>query len=291
MAQTRELVKRRKTVRNTCKITRTMEMIATAKFKKASDRIGMSAAYADRLAEMVSGLVANLGGSFDDPLIRSAETSRRTLLFAVTANRGLCGAYNVNVLNRTRHIQDDLHAEGQEVELHVVGKKGISFFHFLGHEPTQSYTDIDDRPAYDRIRPIADRMLNGYRAGEFDRLVMVYTRFESASRQEVATEVFLPLAAPVGSSPKGPIREYIYDPDPETILRDLLPHSFRTRFFTVFLHAAACEQVARMVAMKNATDNAEEMIKVLTRMYNRARQSAITSEILEIMGAKAAMEG
>ncbi len=291
MAQTRELVKRRKTVRNTCKITRTMEMIATAKFKKASDRIGMSAAYADRLAEMASGLVANLEGSFEDPLIRSVEHPQRTLLFPVTANRGLCGAYNVNVLNRTRHLQEELYAEDQQVELHVVGKKGITFFQFLGVDPARSYTDIDDRPSYESIRTIADELLGRYRNGDFDRLVMVYSRFESASRQEVVDEVFLPLASPTSEGAPRASREYLYDPDPETILRDLLPHSFRTRFFTVFLHAAACEQVARMVAMKNATDNAEEMIKVLTRMYNRARQSAITSEILEIMGAKAAMEG
>ncbi len=290
MARTRELVRRRKSIRNTRKITRTMEMIATAKFKKASDRIHAAAPYADRLAAMVSGLAASMSGQFQDPLLRVPEETKRVALLVVTGNRGLCGAYNTNVLSKSLETYRARKAEGKEIELQVSGKKGISFFQYQDVPIAKKYVEFEDKPVYDRVKPIADDFLARFRAEAFDELRVVYTRFASSSRQVVVEEVFLPLQA--GSvAETAATRDYIYEPGPAEILTELLPHSFRTRLFTVFLHAAASEQVARMVAMKNATDNADEIIKSLTRMYNRARQSQITTEILEIMGAKAAMEG
>lgn len=290
MARTRELVKRRKSVRNTRKITKTMEMVATAKFKRASDRIQHASPYADRLAEMVSHLVTSLEGRFDDPLVRVPDQEKKVVLVAVSANRGLCGGYNSNVLSRSRAVRERLLAEGKSVELHVAGKKGLAYFRYLDVPVATGYTEFDDRPSYKRVREIADGFLDRFRTGDFDRTVVVYTRFESSARQRVVEETFLPLSAKGKDEHAGPAHEYLYEPEPGRILAELLPHTLRTRFFTVFLHAAASEQVSRMVAMKNATENAEEMIKSLTRMYNRARQSQITTEILEIMGAKAAME-
>ncbi|MDP7033615.1 MAG: ATP synthase F1 subunit gamma [Planctomycetota bacterium] len=299
MANTRDIVKRRKSVRNTKKITRTMELISTAKFKQASDRIKAAAPYADHLARVVGNLASSLGEEAGShPLLRRPEKVEKVAVLVLAANRGLCGGYNVNLINAARSRVAELEAQGISVELHVVGKKAIQFFLFTEVPMANEYSNFEDRPAYEDVRPIAEGFMRRFSDGELDRVEVVYTRFISSGRQRLTTSQLLPIEPPQeddseessNSGDHSHQYHYIYEPDARGLRDELLPHVVKMSCFTFMLHAAASEQVARMVAMKNATDAAEKMIKSLTQQYNRARQTQITTEIAEIIGGVAALE-
>lgn len=288
----KEIKKRRKSVKNTKKITRTMEMVSTAKFKKAGDRIKAARPYGERLLELVREIGASIkasGRKIDSPLLESREVKNVAILM-LTANRGLCGGYNNNVIGRAVKLKEARLAEGQGVELHVSGKKGLAFCRFYGQDPASEHTQFEDKPTYDEVEPIASELLERFIAGEIDELHLVYTKFLSSARQSVTSEQLLPLTLPDTGDEGGSESEYIFEPSGEVLLGSLIPEAFRTAFFTAFLHAAASEQVSRMVAMKNATDAAEDMIKDLTRQYNRARQTQITMEIAELLGGSEALK-
>ena len=295
MANARALDKRRKSIRNIKKITRTMELIATARFKKAMDRASASTAYTRRITAVVADL-ARAGLEVSHPLLEGREETKAATLLVLTANRGLCGGYNGNALRSGIKQLAELQSLTDSVRLEVSGKRGISGFKFRNTPVDESYTQFDDQPQFAEVEVISNRYLQEYAAGKLDRLDVAYTKFVTSSRQEAVVETLLPLGklegadTPVDEGKKG---ESIYEfvPSAESILEEVVPTSFKVKLFKCFLDAAVSEQIARMVAMKNATENANEMIRDLSRTYNRARQSQITGEIMEVIGGVEALEG
>ena len=293
MANPRLLIKRLKAVRNIRKITRTMELIATSRFKKAMDRATEAAAYTKKISE----IVADLGRSdlqFSHPLLQKRTETNQSVLLVLTSNRGLCGGYNGAVLRNTlRHLRQLKDAD-IDCSLEVSGKRGIKFFTFQKHEPDHLYTHFEDQPTFAEVDELGTRYVDDYVAGRIDRLDVSYTGFESMSRQTAVVESILPLSG-LGDQDDRPVAaarttDYEFQPSPQEILAEIVPAAFRSRLFKCFLDAAVSEQIARMVAMKGATENADEMAGDLKQQYNRARQAGITSELAEIIGGAAALE-
>ena len=291
MANTRAIVKRRKAVRNIRKITRTMELIATARFKKAMDRATEAEAYTRKIAELAADLSAS-AASVTHPLLQTREQVRASLLLVLCSNRGLCGGYNAAILREANLRIRELAREGVTLHLELSGKRAINFFRYQGVRPQQTYTRFEEKPAFDEVEPLADRYLKGFLAGTYDRVEVAYMKFFSASVQKPVVDALLPLAAgaPAPGTAAAKKVEYEFLPSAEDILQELLPVSFKVRLFKCFLDAAVSEQIARRVTMKQATENANEMIKMLSGQYNRARQGRITTEILEVIGGAEALK-
>lgn len=299
MAKAREVLKRLKAVRNIRKITRTMELIATARFKKAMDRATQAAAYTSKIAELAVDL-AQSATDFSHPLMETREVHKAGVLLVLTSNRGLCGGYNSGVLKLAHHRFREAQAEGQRVMLEVSGKRGLNFLRFQKIKPDQSYTNFEDKPRFEEVDALALRYISMYIAREIDWVDVVYVKFLSSSKQVAVVETLLPLASPtaIAESMKGKAGhakpaaavQYEFLPSAREILEQILPAAFKARLFKCFLDGAVSEQIFRMVAMKGATENAGDMINNLSRVYNRARQSQITSELSEIIGGAAALE-
>lgn len=296
MANARKLDKRRKSIRNIRKITRTMELIATARFKKAMDRAASATDYTRRITKVVADL-ARAGLEVSHPLLEPRAETKNATLLVLTANRGLCGGYNGNVLRQavSRKAELESLASPAAVRVEASGKRGISGLKFRKVDLAESYTQFDDKPSFDEVDVLASRYLDQFISGAIDRLDVVYTRFISISRQEAITETLLPLGQLAGAdtpaAPAGSAAVYEFVPSAESILAEVVPASFKVKLFKCFLDAAVSEQIARMVAMKNATKSASDMIKDLSRTYNRARQSQITGEIMEVIGGVEALSG
>ena len=300
MAKARALDRRRRSVRNIRKITRTMELIATARFKKAMDRSVAARDYTKQLVKILEN-IASVGADVVHPLLDVRPTKRSAVL-VLSGNRGLCGGYNSNIVRQAVAILGQWRSEHVDTDVAVSGKRGISALKFRGIDMDERYTSFEDKPAFDAVIPIGRAYLEAYAAGKIDRLDVVYTRFHSIARQEAVTEMLLPLKAPEiagaaaataasgTSAAKLASQEYDFYPSAESILEEILPASFLSRLFKCFLDAAVSEQVARMVAMKAASENAAGLIKNLSRRYNRARQSQITGEIMEILGGVEALK-
>ncbi len=292
MANRRVLIKRRKAVRNIRKITRTMQLIATSRFRAAMGRATASKPYTNKLAELAADLTG-AAGDVTHPLMQTHEDVPHSSLLVLTSMRGLCGGYNASVLRSALAHLNEREKADLTTDVHVVGMKGIAYFRFLRREMVQQTDDIDDRPKYEQVEPIADEMIRRFKAGEISSAHVSYMQFLSAGKQRPHVMQILPLApeAPEGEDAptKGPSIEYEFSPAPEEILNDLLPATVRVRLFQCFLDAAVSEQISRMVAMKAATDAAGDMIKLITRQYNRARQTAITMELLDIVGGANAL--
>ncbi|MCP4772958.1 MAG: ATP synthase F1 subunit gamma [Planctomycetaceae bacterium] len=297
MANARALDKRRKSIRNIKKITRTMELIATARFKKAMDRATSASDYTKRITSVVADL-ARAGLEVSHPLLEAPEETKSATLLVLTGNRGLCGGYNGNAIRLGAKTYEALSSEIGNVSLEVSGKRGISGFNFRDMAVAESFTNFDDQPLYAEVEMIANRYLRAYAEGTLDRLDVTYTKFISVAKQEIVNETLLPLGKIEGaevvdddSEASGKTSLYEFVPSAESILEEVVPTSFKIKLFKCFLDAAVSEQVARMVAMKSATENANDMIKMLSRTYNRARQSQITGEIMEVIGGVEALEG
>lgn len=289
MANARALDKRRKSIRNIRKITRTMELIATARFKKAMDRATAATAYTKRITQVVSDL-AGSGMELKHPLLEPREETKNAALIVLTANRGLCGGYNGAVLRMGLKVREELLSDVESLKLIVSGKRGINGLKFRGIEADESYLNFEDQPRFDEVEPIATALLEAYVAGEIDRLDVVYTQFETIARQNAVRETLLPLSQlSDDDEPASASADYEFLPSAEIILEEVVPASFKVKLFKCFLDAAVSEQIARMVAMKAATENASDMIKSLSMTYNRARQSQITGEIMEIIGGVEAL--
>ncbi|HMB94989.1 MAG TPA: ATP synthase F1 subunit gamma [Tepidisphaeraceae bacterium] len=298
MAKARAIVKRRKAVRNIKKITKTMQMIATAKFQKSLKRAVGTKPYTQKVRELVKELAANIG-DVQHPLLRQPSDEDRTnhvALIVLTSNRGLAGAYNGSVLRAATHFLRQQDAAGKKVDLYVAGKKGISYFTFQKRPITQKL-DAHDTPRFAEVEQIANLFMQKFVAGELDAVYVAYMNFVSAGVQRAEVTTLLPLAG-VAEETKEPKAaqakaETIYDfsPSAKELLDELLPLTVRTALFQAYLDATTSEHVARMIAMKSATDNADKMAKALTMQYNRARQSQITTELSEIMGGVEAMKG
>jgi F-type H+-transporting ATPase subunit gamma len=288
MANRRVLVKRRKAVRNIRKITRTMQLISTARFQAAFNRAVATRPYTEKLAELVADL-SRAAGDVDHPLLRTNEGADHAALVVLTSDRGLAGGYNAGVL-RTAIGHLDEQPGGITTDVHMVGKKGISYFRFLRRPVAEQTSGIGDRPRFEQVEPIANALIDRFVRGEIASAHVAYMKFLSAGQQRPVIVQLLPLQPEVkaGEEKAKPV-EYEFSPDPQQLLDELLPATVRIRLFQAFNDAAVSEQVARMVAMKAATDAAQDMIKALTREYNRARQTQITMELLDIVGGANAL--
>ena len=293
MANPRELDKRRKSIRNIRKITRTMELIATARFKKAMDRAAATASYTERITKLVADLT-KAGLEVSHPLLEPRDDTKRAGLLVRTANRGYCGGVNGNLLRAGMSRRDELSAIVSDLQLEVSGKKGIKGMRFRGIEPDVEFTHFEDKPSFDEVDVLASRYLDAYITGKLDRLDVVYMKFHNVARQEVAVETLLPLGslgeADASAEDIGGDSQYEFLPSPESILEEVVPTSFKVKLFKCFLDSAVSEQVARMIAMKGATENAGELIKALSMQYNRARQGRITSELMDLIGGVEALK-
>ena len=290
MANRRVLVKRRKAVRNIRKITRTMQLIATARFQAAHNAAVSRRPYTDKLAELTAG-IAGAMGDLDHPLMKVPDVEKRTALLVLTSMRGLCGAFNGNVLRTAIGHLDGAAERSLETDVTMVGGKGINYFNFVGRPMAEEVVGISDLPSFDEVEPIASALIDRFVRGEIDAVDVAYTKFISTGSQKPVVERILPLSQPEESGEAaGPQVEYEFSPEPEELLDELLPATVRVRIFQAFTDAAVSEQVARMVAMKAATDAAQDMIKRLTQEYNRARQTQITLELLDIVGGANALE-
>ena len=297
MASAKDLKKKIRSISNTKKITRTLEMVSAAKAKQTQSRVVANTPYSRKLAEILESLCA--AGTVDHHLLETREGAGRDALLVVSANRGLCGGYNTNVLIRAEKWIEARRAEGRETDVSMIGKKGIAGFRFKKIPVHASYTHIDDRPSFRQAAELAGGFLERFRAREVDQVWVISTRYYSAGVQKPAMTQILPIVPPATGGPGAGEGEaerarvatdFIFEPDPETILESLLPFSVCQVVYRLLVEAAACEQIARRVAMKLATDNAEELIRTYTRKYNRQRQAGITQQIMEIVGGAEALK-
>ena len=301
-AQTREIKGRIKAVGNIQRITKTMQMIATARFQAMQKRATSAQAYTRRIAQLVGELSSSAAsGGMEHPLLTApAEPVGRRLLLVITSNRGLCGAYNANVLRQAvRFLREH---EGSQVDVEAVGKKAVNFMRFNRVELSRFHDHIGDTPRYEDVELLASHYMAEFEAGAYDGVHVAYTEFESMSRQHARVMRLLPAedptseaddpagAAGAGGGSGGGAVQYDFTPGPEQLLADLLPVTIKTRLFQCFNESVVSEQLSRMVAMKAATDAAGKMKKSLQQSFNRARQAAITTELSEIISGAAALE-
>jgi F-type H+-transporting ATPase subunit gamma len=285
MEKARDIKRRMQSVDNTKKITRTMEMVAASKLRRARERVEESRPYSEKLRDVIDRL-ATPELTRATPLLRQPEEVRRAAVLLLTSDRGLCGAFNSNLISEGRELVEELDGEGVGVELHVVGKKGITFFDFRGREMTRTRTDIGDQPSVEEARDLVRSPADRFVEGELDALWVVYADFRSVMSTPISRRQVLPVPIPEEG---GETQLYILDPSADEILERLLPLYVTNAVFNALVETAAAEHASRRTAMKNATDNAEEMLEDLERSYNRARQAEITQQIAEIMGGAEAL--
>jgi F-type H+-transporting ATPase subunit gamma len=289
MAKGRELKGRIKSVENTRKITRTMEMVATSKMKRAQDRVVAARPYANALAEVISSLFSpDLAERF--PLLRQPTQQRRVALVVFTSNRGLAGGFNANLIKEARARLAEFEGRGVDVDVHVVGKKGIGYFRYVGHAIASQRIDITDRPTAANAASIVDGLMTDFAEQRLDGVYVTYAKFMSALSTPPTTQQVLPVMPPPAKEGAAR-RDYLILPSAETILNELLPSYVRNAVYRALVENEAGFQSAQRTAMKNATDNAGDILNVLRRTYNRARQAQITQEIAEIVGGAAALQG
>ena len=289
--QERILRGRIRSVQATKKITRAMELIAASRIVKAQQRVVAAVPYSDRITEVVRDLAA-AGAGRSDPLLAGRESVKNVCYVVLSADRGLCGGYNAGVLRATEGEikQDAVHGRGHQIV--TIGRKAEGYFRFRGYNIVKSFSGFTENPTYDVAKEIGEYVTGLYASGEVDRVELVYTRFISAGSQEVVQRPLVPLDTQVtegGDAKNAAGHDYEFEPTPELILSTLLPRYVEARVYAALLNAAASEHAFRQRAMKSATDNAEELIKNLSRIMNRARQDAITTEIMEIVGGAEAL--
>jgi F-type H+-transporting ATPase subunit gamma len=298
MAQIRDIKKRLVAVGTIQRITKTMQMIATAKFTAAVQRAKATQPYTRTIRTLVGELAANSGDIVHPLLQAPADSPKRELLLVIASDRGLCGAYNSHVLRTAlTHIRQ-LRTDGVKFDVEISGKKAVGFFKFQKIDPTVRH-DLGDKPAYDDVEAVAARYIDAFTAGTYDAIRIASMHFESNTRQTPVLTQLLPLStedaaadeATGDDAAKTKIQpNYEYSPDAEGLLADLLPLTVKSELFQVFNEAVVSEQIMRMVAMKAATENAKDLNRTLSRDYNRARQAQITTELSEIIGGTAALE-
>ncbi len=289
MQKARDIRRRIRSIQNTRQITHTMEMVAASKMRRAQERVLAARPYAAKLAEVIAGLFApQLAEKY--PILRQPEVARRSAVILLTSNRGLAGGFNVNLIRKARETLDELRGGGVDVELHVSGRKGISFFRFKGEAMATARVDISDRPTMNDAHSIIDPLIPRFESGELDAIDIVYAQFKSALSTPPVRMRVLPVRTPEGAAARRAVN-YIFQPSAEEILTFVLPLYVRNAMYRALVETAAAEQGARRTAMKNATDNADELVKTLTREYNKARQAQITQELTEITGGAEALRG
>ena len=295
MATLRDIKNRIGSVQSTRQITRTMEMVSTAKLKKAQTRIENARPYALAMAEVLGNVVRYVE-DVSHPLLEVRPERRRVALISIVSDRGFAGAFNSNIIRLTERTVAELVADGIEVEMILCGKKALGYFRYRGVEPAMSLVGNSDKPSYEEARSIASHVMREYEAGDVDAVYVLFNRFKNIADQVPEMHQLLPIehevldSAEAGVAAAGRNLEYLFEPSSKQVLADLLPTYVEALIYRSMLESAAAEQGARRTAMKSATDNASEMITTLTRSYNRARQDAISTEIAEIVGGAAAQE-
>jgi F-type H+-transporting ATPase subunit gamma len=295
--QERILRNRIRSVQATKKITRAMELIAASRIVKAQQRVHAAVPYSEQITEVVKHLAA-AGASSDSPLLAGRDAEATVAYVVITADRGLCGGYNSGVLRAVEGEIKQAALAGKDHLTVAVGRKAESYLRFRGYKLDRTFSGFSDSPAYENAREIADHVMDLYHEGRVDRVELVYTRFVSAGSQEVVQRPLVPLERELlggagtpatGAAADGPTADYEYEPSPTAILDTLVPRYVEARTYAALLNAAASEHAFRQRAMKAATDNADELIKTLSRIMNRARQDSITTEIMEIVGGAEAL--
>jgi len=281
-----------KAMQSTKKITRAMELIAGSRIVKAQQRVQAAVPYSEQITEVVKDLAA-AGASSDAPILAGRDEVKTTCYVAITADRGLCGGYNAGVQRATEgEVKADVLA-GKDYTIVPVGKKAEGYFRFRDYQLSQSFMGFSDQPTYEDARRIGEYVVDLFVSGKVDRVELVYTRFITAGSQEVVLRPLVPLTGDTvagGDGKDATGADFEFEPDPSEILETLLPRYVEARIYAALLNAAASEHAFRQRAMKSATDNAEELIKSLSIVMNRARQASITSEIMEIVGGAAALD-
>jgi F-type H+-transporting ATPase subunit gamma len=306
MAQNRQLKGRIRSVQNTRKITKTMELVATSKLKRAQDRVTAARPYAEALRQVIADLYTpDLADRFPllrTPALPSKGGPTRAAVILLTSNRGLAGGFNSNLIKEARRRVESLEQQGYTVDLFGIGKKGIGFFKYLGRKMALERVDVGDRPTAEHAAEVAEPLIAAFAAGELGSVDLIQARFISALQTPPTAIRILPVetpagqrgsgvAGPEGDKPQGMTANYILAPNAEAILERLLPLYVRNAVYRGMVETAAAEHGARRTAMKNATDNAGDILELLKRTYNRQRQAQITQEIAEIVGGAAALQG
>ena len=292
-AQLRVYRRRIRTVQSTKKITRAMELIAASRIAKAQAAVNASKPYAREITKVISALASQ--STVDHPLVTEKENPSRAAVLVVTSDRGLAGGYNANALKAAEALYSLVRSEGKEPVVYAVGRKAVGYYRFRNREMAQSWTGFSEQPSYSDAKEVADALIEAFVTptdeGGVDEIHIVYTEFVSALTQKPVARRVLPLVVveTEEEAPDGPLPLYEFEPDAETLLDSLLPRYVETRVFAAMLEAAASESASRRRAMKAATDNADDLIKSLTRAANAARQAEITQEISEIVGGADAL--
>ena len=292
MASLKEIRIRINSVNSTMQITSAMKMVSAAKLRRAQDAITQMRPYAEKLQEILANVSASLGDDAEGSNYGKQREVKRVLIVAVTSNRGLCGGFNNNVIKHARNLMNSDFA-GMDVKVLSIGKKSFDFFKKTSNHTSEGFGEtpysIYDDLKFDDVAGIAETIMSQFSNGTWDKVVVIYNRFKNAAVQEVTTEQFLPVVPPkLESSSKV---EYIFEPDKDTIVNEMIPRSLKAQLFKAILDSVASEHGARMTAMHKATDNASELKKELKLYYNKARQASITNEILEIVGGAEALNG
>jgi F-type H+-transporting ATPase subunit gamma len=270
-----------------------MELVATSRIKRAQERIEAARPYSFKMIDVLQNLAKSASG-YTHPLLEVHDKDDSAAVLLLTADRGLCGAFNSNIIRQAENLLSELESQNKQAKLIVVGKKGVSYFRYVGRELYESVIGISDKPSFDAAKDIARKLIELYTSEAIDRVYLLFNQFVNVSAQKVTKHSLLPIlseAIEAKDEEKGYVSDYIFEPSDKKVLDELLPVYVETLVYRTLLESAASELGARRTAMKAATDNAEEMIKTLTRSYNRARQSQITMEISEIVGGANALEG
>jgi F-type H+-transporting ATPase subunit gamma len=286
MANLKEIRNRITSVSSTMQITSAMKMVSAAKLKKAQDAITAMRPYAEKLTELLQNLSATLDGDVGGDFTRQREI-KKVLIVAITSNRGLCGAFNSNIIKEAK-TRSDFYA-GKQVDIFAIGKKGNDVLSKT-HTVIENQSSLFDHLTFDNVATIAQTLTDKFLAGEYDKIEVIYNQFKNAATQIVQTEQFLPLA-PIKSDKPVQTGDYLFEPSKEEIVLTLIPKSLKTQLYKGIRDSFASEHGARMTAMHKATDNATELRNQLKLTYNKARQAAITNEILEIVGGAEALKG
>ncbi len=294
MANLKAIRVRITSVKSTRQITSAMKMVSAAKLRKAQDKIVRLRPYAGKLQEIMVGLSQSLAGMEVENIYSRNVSSDRILLVVITSNRGLCGAFNTNVIKEARRLISEKYWEQYNkgnVKVLTIGKKGFDFFRKAKVDLLPEQNNLLQNLTFENVSHVAEQVMNSYAAGEFDRIELVYNKFKNAAVQNLTSEIFLPIESVQEGNSGAVAVDYIYEPDKESIIQDLIPKSLKIQFYKAVLNSFVAEHGARMTAMHKATDNATNMIRDLTLQYNKARQSTITNQILEVVSGAEALRG
>ncbi|MFO7526237.1 MAG: ATP synthase F1 subunit gamma [Ignavibacteriaceae bacterium] len=291
MATLRDIKNRIKGVKNTQQITKAMKMVAAAKLRRAQESIINARPYAKRIAEIFSNLVTE-EDMLVNPLIAPRSTINKVAIVVVTADRGLCGAFNTNIIREAnRYINEEIKEAGINYQLYCIGKKGSDFFSKRNYDVAKIFPDVFTSLNYTSAQKVSDELAAGYLKGDFDKVILIFNEFKSLIQQKIVVDQFLPIPVQKAQTDENVADiNYTYEPDQKSIFNYLIPKHLRSQIWRILLESNAAEFASRMTAMDNATTNAKELIRTLNLTYNKARQAAITKEILEIVSGANALK-